>query len=233
MRRRLPGLAAGHIGEGRVDAVMAHYRLATPELVRGGARRGRRALRVDGRRRRAHPPARGDGRRRRHHERPAALRVARRARPRWRSARSRARRPRRRPRRRAQQLRARRVQRLVALEPLVGAAASSSASPARGPSAKPDRHRAVDRHDRRAVVALQLARRGRDLRPVGRLEAGACDVQRGDRGLDRRTARPGSRSAARAPRRPRRSAPRPTARGPGPAARRARRRAPAPPAARR
>ena len=34
MRRRLPGLASGHIGEGRVDAVMAHYRLATPKLVR-------------------------------------------------------------------------------------------------------------------------------------------------------------------------------------------------------
>jgi glycerophosphoryl diester phosphodiesterase len=33
MRRRLPGLAAGHVGEGRVDAVMAHYRLATPKLV--------------------------------------------------------------------------------------------------------------------------------------------------------------------------------------------------------
>ena len=34
MRRRLPGLAAGHIGDGRVDAVMAHYRLATPQLVK-------------------------------------------------------------------------------------------------------------------------------------------------------------------------------------------------------
>ena len=33
MRRRLPGLAAGHLGDGRVDAVMAHYRLATPRLV--------------------------------------------------------------------------------------------------------------------------------------------------------------------------------------------------------
>ena len=33
MRRRLPGLAAGHLGEGRVDAVMAHHRLATPKLV--------------------------------------------------------------------------------------------------------------------------------------------------------------------------------------------------------
>jgi glycerophosphoryl diester phosphodiesterase len=33
MRRRLPGLAAGHLGEGRVDAVMAHHRLATPKLA--------------------------------------------------------------------------------------------------------------------------------------------------------------------------------------------------------
>jgi glycerophosphoryl diester phosphodiesterase len=33
MRRRLPGLAAGHLGEGRVDAVMAHHRLASPRLV--------------------------------------------------------------------------------------------------------------------------------------------------------------------------------------------------------
>jgi glycerophosphoryl diester phosphodiesterase len=33
MRRRLPGLAAGHIRAGRVDAVMAHQRLATPALV--------------------------------------------------------------------------------------------------------------------------------------------------------------------------------------------------------
>ena len=53
MRRRLPRLAAGHVGAGRVDAVMAHQRLATPALLRGGPRRGRRALRVDDRRRRA------------------------------------------------------------------------------------------------------------------------------------------------------------------------------------
>jgi glycerophosphoryl diester phosphodiesterase len=33
MRRRLPRLAAAHITEGRVDAVMAHHRLATPTLV--------------------------------------------------------------------------------------------------------------------------------------------------------------------------------------------------------
>ena len=34
MRRRLPGLAAGHLAAGRVDAVMAHQRLATPALLR-------------------------------------------------------------------------------------------------------------------------------------------------------------------------------------------------------
>ena len=33
MRHRLPGLAAGHLAAGRVDAVMAHQRLATPALV--------------------------------------------------------------------------------------------------------------------------------------------------------------------------------------------------------
>ena len=33
MRRRLPRLAAGHLSDGRADAVMAHYRLATPQLV--------------------------------------------------------------------------------------------------------------------------------------------------------------------------------------------------------
>jgi len=34
MRRRLPALAAGHLGAGRVNAVMAHYRLTTAELLR-------------------------------------------------------------------------------------------------------------------------------------------------------------------------------------------------------
>jgi glycerophosphoryl diester phosphodiesterase len=34
MRHRLPGLASGHLGARRVDAVMAHERLATPALVR-------------------------------------------------------------------------------------------------------------------------------------------------------------------------------------------------------
>ncbi len=33
VRRRLPGVAARHLGEGRCDAVMAHWRLITPTLV--------------------------------------------------------------------------------------------------------------------------------------------------------------------------------------------------------
>ena len=33
MRRRLPRIAAGHIGAGRCDALMAHWRLVTPRLV--------------------------------------------------------------------------------------------------------------------------------------------------------------------------------------------------------
>jgi glycerophosphoryl diester phosphodiesterase len=32
-RRRLPGIAAGHLEAGRIDAVMSHYRLVTPRLV--------------------------------------------------------------------------------------------------------------------------------------------------------------------------------------------------------
>ena len=75
MRRRLPGLAAGHVGAGRVDAVMAHQRLATPGAAARRPRRRRRALRVDDRRRGGDPPARGDGRRRGHHQRPAAVRA--------------------------------------------------------------------------------------------------------------------------------------------------------------
>ena len=34
MRRRLPGVAAAHVRAGRCDAVMAHWRLVTPRLVR-------------------------------------------------------------------------------------------------------------------------------------------------------------------------------------------------------
>jgi glycerophosphoryl diester phosphodiesterase len=40
MRHRLPGLAEGHIGARRADAVMAHYRLATPKLVEAVHRAG-------------------------------------------------------------------------------------------------------------------------------------------------------------------------------------------------
>jgi glycerophosphoryl diester phosphodiesterase len=32
-RRRLPGIAAGHLHAGRIDAVMSHFRLVTPRLV--------------------------------------------------------------------------------------------------------------------------------------------------------------------------------------------------------
>ena len=49
---RLPGRAAGHIARGPLRRADGHWRLVTPALVRGGARRRRRALRVDGRRRR-------------------------------------------------------------------------------------------------------------------------------------------------------------------------------------
>ncbi len=40
VRRRLPAVAAGHLEAGRCDAVMAHWRLVTPELVRGVAAAG-------------------------------------------------------------------------------------------------------------------------------------------------------------------------------------------------
>jgi glycerophosphoryl diester phosphodiesterase len=32
-RRRLPGIAAGHLRDGRIDALMSHFRLVTPRLV--------------------------------------------------------------------------------------------------------------------------------------------------------------------------------------------------------
>ena len=60
------------------DAVMVHWRLVTPRLVRAVARRRRRALRVDGRRARAAARLRGARRHRPDHERPAAVRGARR-----------------------------------------------------------------------------------------------------------------------------------------------------------
>ena len=78
---------------GRCDALMAHWRLVSPRLVRAVARGRRRALRVDRRRRRAHRPARAARRHRGHHQRPAAVRVSCRAR-RWRRSSPPGRRPR-------------------------------------------------------------------------------------------------------------------------------------------
>jgi glycerophosphoryl diester phosphodiesterase len=40
MRRRLPAIAAGHVRAGRCDALMAHWRLVTPRLVRALADAG-------------------------------------------------------------------------------------------------------------------------------------------------------------------------------------------------
>jgi glycerophosphoryl diester phosphodiesterase len=39
-RRRLPGIAAAHVRAGRCDALMAHYKLVTPRLVRALAGAG-------------------------------------------------------------------------------------------------------------------------------------------------------------------------------------------------
>ena len=40
VRRRLPGIAAAHVRAGRCDALMAHWKLVTPRLVRTVARGG-------------------------------------------------------------------------------------------------------------------------------------------------------------------------------------------------
>jgi glycerophosphoryl diester phosphodiesterase len=40
VRRRLPGIAAAHVRAGRCDALMAHWRLVTPRLVRALAEAG-------------------------------------------------------------------------------------------------------------------------------------------------------------------------------------------------
>ena len=58
VRAKLPSAGARHIAAGRCDAIMAHWRLVTPRLVRAIKRGRRRALRVDGRRRAAHRRAR-------------------------------------------------------------------------------------------------------------------------------------------------------------------------------
>ncbi len=66
-RATLPRRVRTALREGRFDAIMAHWRVVTPALVRAVSRRRRRALRVD-RRRRAHDRAADrDGRRRHHH----------------------------------------------------------------------------------------------------------------------------------------------------------------------
>ena len=77
IRRRLPAAAAAHLAAGRCDAVMAHWRLVSAELVRTVGAARRRAVRVDGRRRGADPRARGDGRHGRDHQRSAPVRHAR------------------------------------------------------------------------------------------------------------------------------------------------------------
>ena len=76
MRRTLPRRAAAALRDGLCDAVMAHWRLVSPALVDGGRRRGRGALRLDGRPRAADPRARAARRHGRDHERPAPLRSA-------------------------------------------------------------------------------------------------------------------------------------------------------------
>ena len=76
MRARLPALAAARIRAGGCEAIMSHQILVSRRLVRGGARRGRPALRLDRGRRVEDPRARGARRGRRDHERPAAVRLA-------------------------------------------------------------------------------------------------------------------------------------------------------------
>ena len=52
LRAKLPSAVKVHMAAGRCDALMAHWRLVSPRLVRAVKRGRRRALRVDGRRRR-------------------------------------------------------------------------------------------------------------------------------------------------------------------------------------
>ena len=73
MRAALPSVAANRIRRGEIDALMVHWRLTTPRLARSIRARGRRALRVDGRRSPADRPPRADGRHGRHLQRPAPL----------------------------------------------------------------------------------------------------------------------------------------------------------------
>ena len=77
VRAKLPSaVARATWPAGRCDALMAHWRLVSPRLVRAVKRVRRRALRVDRRRRAAHRPARAARRHRGHHQRPAAVRSA-------------------------------------------------------------------------------------------------------------------------------------------------------------
>ena len=71
---RCRAACAPRCAPGRFDAIMAHWRVVTPALVRAVARGRRRAVRVDGRRRAHDRQADRDGRRRHHHQRPAPVR---------------------------------------------------------------------------------------------------------------------------------------------------------------
>ena len=72
-RLLLPTLVARRIRSGEMDAVMVHFRLMSPRLLRAVACRRRRGLRVDRRRRRDRAQPRRARGRRHHHERPAAV----------------------------------------------------------------------------------------------------------------------------------------------------------------
>ena len=69
-RALLPRRARAALREGRFDAIMAHWRVVTPALVRAVAEGGGRALRVDRGRRAPDRQADRDGGRRHHHQRP-------------------------------------------------------------------------------------------------------------------------------------------------------------------
>ena len=72
-RALLPRRVRAALHAGRFDAVMAHWRVVTPALVRAVAGGGRGAVRVDGGRRRAGGAPDGDGGPRDHHQRPASV----------------------------------------------------------------------------------------------------------------------------------------------------------------
>ena len=74
MRQALPSVAANRMRRGEIDALMAHWRLATPRLARAIHQAQRRALRLDRRRRGADRAVRAHGRQRRDLQRPASVR---------------------------------------------------------------------------------------------------------------------------------------------------------------